>query len=58
MLILMRQVGDSIMIDDDIKMTVLGMNGKQIKLGIEAPKEVAVHREEVYKKIINERKAQ
>lgn len=48
MLVLTRKLGESIAIDDDIKITVVQIKGKQIRLGIEAPKETKVHREEVY----------
>lgn len=51
MLILTRIVGESIKIGDDITVTVLGVNGKQVRLGIDAPKGVPVHREEIYKRI-------
>lgn len=48
MLILTRRVGESLMIGDDVVVTVLASKGNQIRIGIEAPKEVAVHREEIY----------
>lgn len=51
MLILTRKVGESINIGDEITVTVLGVNGQQVKLGIDAPKDVSVHREEVTKRI-------
>ena len=51
MLCLTRRVGETIMIGDDITVTVLGIRGGQIKLGIVAPKEAPVHREEVYERI-------
>lgn len=56
MLILTRRLGETIRIGPDIVVTVLGVNGQQVRLGIEAPKEVAVHREEVYARILHERK--
>ena len=56
MLILTRKLGESITIDNDIKITVLGIYGKQVKLGILAPDKVSVHREEVFKKIREENK--
>jgi carbon storage regulator len=51
MLILTRKPGETIRINDDISITVLGVSGQQVRLGIEAPKEVAVHREEIYQRI-------
>ena len=54
-LILTRRVGESIVISDDIVVVVLGINGSQVKLGIEAPVSVSVHREEIYRKIVEER---
>jgi carbon storage regulator len=54
MLILTRRVGETIMIGDDVKVTVLGVKGNQVRVGIDAPKEVAVHREEIYDRIKNE----
>ena len=51
MLILTRRVGETLMIGDDVSITVLGVKGNQVRIGIDAPKEVAVHREEIYKKI-------
>jgi len=53
-LILTRKLGESITIGDDIKVTVLGIYGRQVRLGIEAPLKVVVHREEIYVKIQNE----
>lgn len=50
-LILTRRLGECIIIGDDIKISVLGIHGRQVRLGIDAPKEVVVHREEVYVKI-------
>jgi len=55
MLILTRRVGESIIIGDDIAIIVLGVNGRQAKIGIEAPKDTSVHREEIYKKIQEEK---
>lgn len=54
MLVLSRRVGETVMIGDDIKLTVLGISGSQIRIGIAAPKEVSVHREEVYQRIRDE----
>ena len=51
MLILGRMVGQIIRIGDDIEITVVGVKGNQVRLGIEAPKDVEVHREEIYEKI-------
>ncbi len=51
MLILTRRLGESIQIGDDIRITFLDIRGKQVRVGIEAPKEVVVHREEVYRLI-------
>jgi len=55
-LILTRKLGESITIGDDIKVTVLGVYGRQVRLGVEAPLKVIVHREEVYLKIKEENK--
>ena len=54
MLILTRRVGETLMIGDDVTVTVLGVKGNQIRLGVNAPKEVAVHREEIYERIQSE----
>ena len=51
MLILTRRVGEALMVGDDTKIVVLGVKGSQIRLGINAPKNVKVHREEIYEKI-------
>ena len=51
MLILTRKVGETLMIGDDVTVTVLGVKGNQVRIGINAPKDVAVHREEIYNKI-------
>lgn len=51
MLILTRKLGESITIGDDIKVSILGVRGRQVRLGIEAPSDVVVHREEIYVKI-------
>ncbi|MBG5893283.1 carbon storage regulator CsrA [Providencia rettgeri] len=54
MLILTRRVGETLMIGDDIKVTVLGVKGNQVRIGIEAPKDVGVHRQEIYNAIQEE----
>ncbi|MBH3469761.1 carbon storage regulator CsrA [Pseudomonas putida] len=51
MLILTRRVGETIRINDDISVTVLGVNGMQVRLGVEAPANVEVHRQEIYERI-------
>ena len=51
MLILTRKVGESVLIGNDISITILSVHGNQVKLGVEAPKEVSVHREEIYQRI-------
>lgn len=51
MLILTRKTGESLLIGDDIEITVLSVRGGQVKLGVKAPKNVAVHREEIYQRI-------
>ena len=55
MLILGRRENESIMIDHDVTVTVLSVKGNQVRLGIDAPKEVEVHREEIYHRIQNEK---
>ena len=54
MLILTRRVGETVMIGNDITVTILGVKGNQVRVGINAPKNVAVHREEIYERIKRE----
>ena len=58
MLILTRRVGETVMIGDSVNVTVLGVKGNQVRLGVGAPKTVAVHREEIYERIQREQAGQ
>lgn len=58
MLILTRRVGEKLMIGDDVEIHVLGVKGNQVRIGVNAPKEVAVHREEIYDRIQLEKEAE
>ncbi|MCG7879364.1 MAG: carbon storage regulator CsrA [Candidatus Thiodiazotropha taylori] len=54
MLILTRRVGETLMIGDEVTVTVLGVKGNQVRIGVNAPRDVTVHREEIYKRIKRE----
>lgn len=57
MLILTRRTGEKLVIGENVTVTVLGIKGNQIRIGIEAPRDVSVNREEIYQRILNEKKA-
>ena len=55
MLILTRRIGETLMVGDNVAITVLGVKGNQVRIGVNAPKEVSVHREEIYQRIQREK---
>lgn len=55
MLILTRRVGETLMVGDNVTVTVLGVKGNQVRIGVNAPKDVSVHREEIYQRIQREK---
>lgn len=58
MLILTRRVGETVMIGDSVTVTVLGVKGNQVRIGVNAPKDIAVHREEIYERIKREQEGE
>ena len=55
MLILTRRVGEALIVGDEVNITILGIRGNQVRIGVNAPRNVAVHREEIYQKIKNDK---